>query len=265
MWFARPSGTTMPSMHSDLPRSTDESHPTEDDPLRQERIVATMRQRLLATMQRLVELRALPVSPEVVDELMAIEFHGARLARRLRALGEEGIMSFSVRAPRTIRELLERVIDEVAEDCDRRGIALELDVEPALPDMWLDGEQLVEALRCILDNAIEAICKSGRVIVRARSSSVGIELAVGNDGPPVSREILPHAFSAGVSSRRSGPGEGLGLTIVKRVADAVGGNVRIASEQGWTEVALTLPRVRNANPETEGRGRNWVFPLSTAA
>jgi two-component system NtrC family sensor kinase len=251
-------------MQAELPRNANQ---TNDNPLRPDLIVAAMRPRLGETMQRLVELRAMPVSPEVLEELMTLEFHGARLARRLRALGQDEIMSFSVREPRTIRELLERVVEEVDEDCGRRAIELALQVEPALPDMWLDGEQLVEALRCILDNAIEAIGKGGHIVVRASASPGGVELAIGNDGPPVSGDILPHAFSPGVSSRRSGPGQGLGLTIVKAVADAVGGNVRIASDEAWTEVALRLPRARNVSPAAQpaGCGRNWVFPLPTAA
>jgi len=252
-------------MPTDLPCTADD-HELQDDPLRPDRIVAAMRGRLAETLERLAEVRTRPVSPEVLEELMSLEFQGARLARRLRALGQEGIMTFSVRAPRTIGEILQRVVGEVTEDCARRQIALDLDVMPALPDMWLDGDQLVEALRCILDNAIEAIGRHGRITIGARLASGGIELAVGNDGPPVPGEILPHAFRAGVSSRRSGPGEGLGLTIVKAVADAVGGNVHLASNEGWTEVAMSLPRARNAATEaSSGRGRNWVFPLPTAA
>ncbi|MBI2896553.1 MAG: ATP-binding protein [Deltaproteobacteria bacterium] len=243
---------------------------TEPDPLAPDLIVAAMNERLLATLDRLKELRSRPVTPEVVDELTSIQFRGSRLSRRLRVLGHQGLLTLSARSLREPAELLRAAVGEVEEDCEARGIEIAVEADDGLPALWLDPEQVVESLRCILDNAIEAIGRDGKIVARASGTNGDVVLSVGNDGPPFAPEILPRAFAAGVSSRREGPGEGLGLTIVRRIADGLGGDARIETDQEWTEISLSIPRTlarrlrEDAEPDARP-SRTWVFPVPRAA
>lgn len=245
------------------------SQPTDPDPLARDVIVSAMHERLMASLERLKELRSRPVTAEVADELASIQFRGSRLSRRLRVLGHQGLLTLSARSLRGPDELLRAAVAEVEEDCEARGIEVEVEVAEHLPALWLDPEQVIEALRCILDNAIEAIGRGGKIVARARCTDDDVVLSIVNDGPPVDPEILPRVFAAGVSSRRNGPGEGIGLTIVQRVAAGLGGTARIDSGD-WTVLSLSIPRrlAQRLSHEAEPGSRpsrTWVFPIPRAA
>ena len=120
------------------------------------------------------------------------------------------------------------------------GVAIEGSVDPGVPPVWLDGEQIKRALINLLDNAVEATGAPGRIAVTARARDSQLEIQVADTGrgiPPASREklFLPH-FST------KGRGTGLGLAIVHRIVTDHQGSIRVEdnSPQG-TVFTLELP------------------------
>jgi two-component system OmpR family sensor kinase len=89
-----------------------------------------------------------------------------------------------------------------------------------------------------------------------------VRLVVANDGPPIEADVLPtlfDRFTRGTASRSREHGtSGLGLAIVRAVAAAHGGTVRVVSEPGRTAFTVDLPaapgRADGYAAVTDGRG-----------
>jgi len=132
-------------------------------------------------------------------------------------------------------------------------------LDEALPPIKMDGEQVVQALLHIIENAVEAIGKAnGRITLSANfipashapasaqkiddalSPQGFVRLAVHDDGPGVPDEINSKIFEPFFSTK--GLGRGLGLSVVEGVMKGHGGWVQALSEPGLgTVIALYFP------------------------
>jgi signal transduction histidine kinase len=92
-------------------------------------------------------------------------------------------------------------------------------------------ERLRQVLDNLLENALEASPRGGRITVETRSAPSWIELRIRDEGPglkPVERERAFDRFWR----NRSGEGSGLGLAIVRRLAEQDGGSVELLEAPG---------------------------------
>src|SRR5690606_686312 len=109
-----------------------------------------------------------------------------------------------------------------------------------------DEERLAQLLRNLLENAAKHTPPGTTVTVRLQRSGGSALLTVADSGPGIAAEHLPHIWDRyyrvdKVRSRAAG-GTGLGLPIVKYIAEAHGGRVDVASEVGvGTTFTVELP------------------------
>jgi two-component system, OmpR family, sensor kinase len=157
------------------------------------------------------------------------------------ARADEGVLV----SPREVRlePFVEEVRDGLVETADRR---FELAGHPS-GTVRADPDRLRQALYNLLGNAIEYTRPGGlvRLVVEPRDGTV--ELAVEDDGPGIAvaeRDRVFDRFHRADAHR--GPGAGLGLSIVRAIAEAHGGSVAAtASPEGGGRVAMTLPGWRS--------------------
>jgi heavy metal sensor kinase len=100
----------------------------------------------------------------------------------------------------------------------------------------------------LLDNALKFTPRGGRVVVRVTTVGPRASLEVVDTGSGIPADALPHVFErffrADPARSRDIQGTGLGLTLVRWIAEQHGGAVEIASEPGeGTRVLVRLPRV----------------------
>lgn len=134
-----------------------------------------------------------------------------------------------------------RLVREREKAITAAGLSLELRGSKASGSVSADPRQLGKAVGLILDNAIEATAGGGRILVDlARVQGAG-RIIVSDNGRGMSREELSRA-------RRGAPldaGErkqGLGIPLARRLVEAHGGKLEIASRLGeGTTVTITLP------------------------
>jgi signal transduction histidine kinase len=93
----------------------------------------------------------------------------------------------------------------------------------------------------LIDNALDAIPKGGRVDVAAERSQGGVVVRVIDNGPGIPAEILDHLFEPFFTTKAVGQGTGLGLEIVQRLVKHNDANIEIESTPGRTEFRVTLP------------------------
>jgi signal transduction histidine kinase/purine-cytosine permease-like protein len=108
-----------------------------------------------------------------------------------------------------------------------------------------DAERLWQAVANLLQNAVQAIEAArpeggGEVTVATRTEGESLLLAFGDDGGGMDEAVRKHVFEPLFSTKAFGVG--LGMPLVKRIAEQHGGEVRVASEPGHgTTVTLRLP------------------------
>ncbi|UPY36468.1 HAMP domain-containing sensor histidine kinase [Sediminicoccus sp. KRV36] len=146
---------------------------------------------------------------------------------------------------------LPEVLRDAAEFYDVMAEAREQVLQTEMPEhlpMLGDRDLLLQAVANLLDNAIKFTPGGGVVRLTARQDEAGIEIAVCDSGPGLSPEDRARAmdrfFRADAS--RNLPGSGLGLALVRAVAQLHGGEVMLADAVPGAvppglKVALWLP------------------------
>jgi two-component system, OmpR family, sensor histidine kinase BaeS len=159
--------------------------------------------------------------------------------------------------------LLHRLATVYGPEFASRGLVLDVACDGALPVIEADGDLVGQALRNLLDNALRHASRGGTVTIGARPERVGLRLVVANTGEGIAPEDLPHIFERffrGEKSRsRDTGGAGIGLSIVREVARAHGGETGATSKDGLTTVWFTVLDIRHRVAEA----REELAPAST--
>jgi len=137
------------------------------------------------------------------------------------------------------------------------GVALRFEVEPGLPELTSDATKLKIVLKNLVVNALK-FTPEGSVAVRARSAGDGIAFEVADTGvgiPAGSLELIFEPFrQAEAAQLRQQGGVGLGLYIVQRLLDALGGRIAVESEPGvGSTFRVWVPNSRVATSEDGAR------------
>jgi two-component system phosphate regulon sensor histidine kinase PhoR len=155
-------------------------------------------------------------------------------------------------APVDVRELVQRVLDDLAARAAARQAVLENKIPPQTI-VWADSDRLQQVLFNLADNAIKYGKNGGSVTIGAREAGDKMEIFVADDGPGIPSESLGRVFERfyrvdRARSRENG-GTGLGLAIVKHIVQAHGGEAWVKSElQKGATFHFTLPKKPAPSP-----------------
>ncbi len=108
-----------------------------------------------------------------------------------------------------------------------RRIGLTTDLDPQLPAINLDPDQMKRALVNLVDNAVAAVGEAGEIGLRTRylPGEGKVRLEVSDTGPGIPPEDRERLFLPYFSTKKSGTG--LGLAIVYRIVTEHGGTIRV--------------------------------------
>lgn len=123
-------------------------------------------------------------------------------------------------------------------------VSLSLELGAAIPPVLADRRLVERAVLNLLENALQAVGERGTIVVRLDSSDARVEVQVEDSGPGIDPELRDRVFEPFFSTKTSG--SGLGLALVKKIAEDHGGGVRLESRPGArTRAVLWLPVARN--------------------
>jgi signal transduction histidine kinase len=128
----------------------------------------------------------------------------------------------------------------------KKPLALEVEIEPDLPSIASDRGKLVQILLNLLANAIKFTAR-GEVGIRAAVEGEWVTFGVWDTGIGIAKEHLSVIFSPfwQVEQRatRQYGGTGLGLSVVRRLAQLLGGTVEVESElRVGSRFTVRIPR-----------------------
>lgn len=148
--------------------------------------------------------------------------------------------------PLALTPLLQEALGRVRARAEAAGLALELDLPAALPEVCWDGERIAQLLANLLENSLRYTDAPGRIRLSVRQQPGLIELSIDDSPPGVPAAALEQLFDPlyrveGSRSRASG-GSGLGLGVAQAIARSHGGSLRAeASPLGGLCMKLRLP------------------------
>jgi signal transduction histidine kinase len=140
-------------------------------------------------------------------------------------------------------ERLERVLEEAvgaALSSGPAGIEIRREYDPGLPAVRMDPHQIRQALLNLVSNAVQSMPRGGVLTVRTRADDKLAVAEVSDSGPGVPAELRPRIFEPFFTTKATGTG--LGLAVVRRIADGHGGAVALAQRgAGGATFVLQLP------------------------
>lgn len=147
--------------------------------------------------------------------------------------------------PVDVADLLATVADAFAATADRAGITLLVDTQPMTCSA--DPIRLRQAVGNLLTNALRHTPAGGRITISARTRGEAQVIDVADTGPGLTPEeqamVFERFWRAERSRSRQTGGSGLGLSIVRKLAEAHGGTVSVTSTPGaGATFTLRLPR-----------------------
>lgn len=116
---------------------------------------------------------------------------------------------------------------------------IELSVEPRLPEIDVERESVVEAVRNLVQNALKYT--RGAVVLSVRLAGSFICFSVRDEGPPIPRGVRKQIFRRFYRADQQQEGSGLGLAIAKHVAQAHGGEIGLDVGESCNSFSLTFP------------------------
>jgi signal transduction histidine kinase len=134
--------------------------------------------------------------------------------------------------------------EAVRPKAEARRQTLDVSLDQAFPPLLADPVRLRQVACNLLDNASKFTPEGGRIALEARREGTRAVLCVTDTGPGIDPAFLPHVFEpfrqADSSSRRQHGGLGLGLSIVRHIAELHGGKAQAANRSPGPGAAFTV-------------------------
>ena len=125
-----------------------------------------------------------------------------------------------------VNRTLEEVISLLENHARTNNIEIQTDYHDSLPIIANDQSQLQQVFMNLLNNAIDAIAKDGRIEVVTRPQQETIEVEIRDDGPGIPKGAESKIFDPFYTTKHNGKGTGLGLSITYSIIEKMGGSLR---------------------------------------
>lgn len=203
----------------------------------------------------------------VVTDASQVRRYGALVRTEGRRLTDmvERVLAFAGMAARPLLisargdvdlgQLVKDAAGELADDAADRGVVLEAHA-PRGCRLRGDADALRSALQNVIGNAIKYSARGSTVRVEVGDDGAHARVRVSDAGLGIDAADLPHVWEPFYRGRRAAEaqvrGSGIGLSIVRQVVRAHGGDARIDSRPGeGTTVVIELPSIAAGAPIAE--------------
>ena len=152
-------------------------------------------------------------------------------------------------APGQLEDVVARAVEVYRYRAEREGMEVSLRLAEGLPPVSLDARAIELGVINLLDNALKYAKDGGHVDVEVGRVGDEVWVRVSDRGPGIEPDEQERIFERFVRGRRAGDtrarGSGIGLSLVKHIAEAHGGRVRVRSpvtEDGrGSEFEIAIP------------------------
>jgi signal transduction histidine kinase len=228
---------------------------------------------LLAPLETLLRRFNRSMDQETGDLLTTMHANGMRLLKLINDLLdlvrlESGRMEVK-QEPVEVEEFVKGLASAARQVADDKRLKLETYVDPGLGTVLADRDKLEKILLNLIFNALKFTPSGGRVSLRAEKQGEELVLTLSDTGMGISEKNLPFVFDrfwqADGSSKRKYQGVGIGLALVKELAEIQAGKVDVQSQEGkGTTFTVRLP-YRKADPTAKPKPQESVEVAAPAS
>jgi PAS domain S-box-containing protein len=144
-----------------------------------------------------------------------------------------------------VRDVCRRVIQLLSYAAMKARVQIQFDGNVELPAVFGVPDRLQQAVLNLVLNAIQAMPHGGRVALQTSEADGLVRVSVADTGPGLPQDLAEQLFDTRVTTKPGG--SGLGLPLVRMIAEAHGGSVWYRSDPGkGATFTLVLPSVREA-------------------
>ena len=173
-----------------------------------------------------------------------------KLVQELLEFGRPKSADFSLT---DVEQIIDRTMKLVQPHAAKNQVEPLAEIEPGLPPMYADSQQLQQVLLNLTLNAVDAMPKGGTLTVGAALGAGEVLITVADTGQGIEREVLPKIFQPFFTSKKR-RGLGLGLPICDRIIKAHGGRIEVDSRPGQgTTFEIHLPLIPPSASEAPQR------------
>ncbi|MDP7206202.1 MAG: HAMP domain-containing sensor histidine kinase, partial [Pirellulaceae bacterium] len=147
-----------------------------------------------------------------------------------------------------VASLVHRAVDDISDRADQAGVAIRIEAEVGPLFVEADENHLVEAIKAVCVNSLEACRHGGLVEVMIHEQPTGgwghdraAVIEIRDDGPGIPVEVRPHIFSPFYSGREAGRGLGFGLSKSWRIVTEHGGRIEVDEPAEGARLMISLP------------------------
>jgi len=171
-------------------------------------------------------------------------------------------------APMQLNDVVQDVFALEAGAAHLTGVTLTTELDATPPVLIADYVQVGRILGNLVNNAIKYTPRGGRVSIRTSSAATMVRVEVRDSGRGMSQEQCARLFAPYHRVHLGGytEGKGLGLYIVKRLTEALGGAIAVSSQPNvGSTFTITLPRLAHAPDGARQRAMTCPPAAATAA
>ncbi|MCH7593368.1 MAG: GHKL domain-containing protein, partial [Chloroflexi bacterium] len=157
-------------------------------------------------------------------------------------------------APISLPDIVIEELDRIRPIAERAGVKLTSVSPESLPAVTADRVMISQVVSNLVSNAIHASNEGDEVSVVIERTSEGTRLSVTDTGRGIEAEYIPHVFERfyKVDASRADGGTGIGLAIVKHIAQAHGAEVSVQSAPGrGSTFTVTFPLEQSLEPDQD--------------
>lgn len=209
--------------------------------------------------------------PAIASDMDRIREQAERIAQLVRHLLDLSRRGSGSPEPVDLSMVVDRVLGLRERPLKRANVEIIRTYSETVPRVEAVPEEIEQVVLNLLNNAVQAMPKGGRLEVHLRvdESEGQVCLEIKDTGCGIPPEALPRVFEPFFTTKPRGQGTGLGLYVSRRIVERHGGTMAIQSQVGvGTTVQVYLPlarpeachatRDREADEDEE---QSWLFHL----
>jgi len=200
----------------------------------------------------LLRRRSAAALPEEIERLDRIEEAAQRILKFTHDVVAYVRPSSAVPAPVSINDVIGKALVFCEHEFGQHGVEVHFDSEQPLPPVLGVASQLIQVFVNLFTNAVHAMCESGGHLRISSSPDRGaLRVEISDTGVGIEPHHHRHVFERFFTTRADGGG--LGLSIVRDIVTAHGGEVGLTSVPGQgTTFIVTLPLAAALPDEVQG-------------
>ena len=162
--------------------------------------------------------------------------------------------------PVELSATIRAALDAIQPDAAAKHLHIALDFKPEAAVVRADPTRLQQIVWNLLTNAVKFTAPSGHIWIAVRHGPATLEIVVSDSGVGISPELLPFVFEpfrqADGALPHQSVGLGLGLAVVKQLAEAHGGTVSVSSDGANRGATFTVRLPAAVEADHDGSDRH---------